>query len=383
MTANILYMQKDTAQTPKKKFTFPKINWKNPVVITVGVLLLIVLFKVVSIASFVFNMMSHPRPAALVTSVKAVKETWPETFSAVAQLKSENGALLKAELPGVLKEINVQAGQEVKKGDLLLVIGGGSERAAAKLAQLTYERAKELRAQSVNTQNDLDQAEAAYAQAKSDLDKKEISAPFDGEVGIPQVFVGQYIEVGTPLIAVEARKTIYADFGLPQNRLPQLQKGAEALLTVDAFQGETFRGVIEGVDPRVDDATLTVAVRAAFENKDGRLLSGMFGSVRVALKEKQEGVSIPASAIVYSAYGNAVYVLSPGEDPQTKKKVTVAKQTFVKVLSTQGDFVLVSGIAEGDEVVTSGQMKLRNGAPVRVDNGQSLPADKNPKVQES
>lgn len=376
-------MQKNTPQTSGKKFAWPKISWKHPVVLTLLVILIIFTLKAASIASFVFNMMAHPRPAPLVTSAKAKAETWPQIFSAVAQLKSENGTLLKAEMAGTLKEINVQAGQEVKAGDLLMVIDADAERAAAKLAELTYNRAKDLRAQSVNTQNDLDQAEATYLQAKAALDKKEIRAPFDGVVGIPQVFLGQYITVGTPLIAVESRKTIYADFGLPQNRVASLEKGAEAVLTVDAFPSESFKGKVEGVDPRVDDATLTVAVRAAFENAEGKLLSGMFGTVHVTMKESQTGLAVPASAIVYSAYGNIVYVLAEGADPQTKKKALLCNQAFVKVLATQGDWVLVSGLKDGDEVVTQGHMKLRNGSPVRVDNGQSLPADKAPKVQES
>lgn len=376
-------MQKDTPQTSGKKFAWPKISWKHPVVLTLLVIVIIFAIKAASIVGFVMNMMAHPRPAPLVTSAKAKAETWPQIFSAVAQLKSENGTLLKAEMAGTLKEINVQAGQEVKAGDLLMVIDADAERAAAKLAELTYNRAKDLRAQSVNTQNDLDQAEATYLQAKAALDKKEIRAPFDGVVGIPQVFLGQYITVGTPLIAVESRKTIYADFGLPQNRVASLEKGAEAVLTVDAFPSESFKGKVEGVDPRVDDATLTVAVRAAFENAEGKLLSGMFGTVRVTMKESQTGLAVPASAIVYSAYGNIVYVLAEGTDPQTKKKALLCNQTFVKVLATQGDWVLVSGLKDGDEVVTQGHMKLRNGSPVRVDNGQSLPADKAPKVQES
>lgn len=378
-------MQKDAAakEAPKKKFSFPKISWKNPVVIAILVLLIIFIVKFASVGLMIFNMISHPRPAPTVTTAKAKEETWPEYFSAVAQLKSENGALLKAELPGVLSEIAVTPGQEVKKDDLLLVISGSGERAAARMAKLTLERQRELREKNVNTQSDLDQAEAAYEQAASLLDKKEIRAPFDGEVGIPQVFVGQYVTVGMPLIAVESRKTIYADFGVPQENVSKLEKDAEVNLTVDAYPADVFKGKVEGVDPRVDDATLTVGVRAALDNKEGKLLSGMFGSINVTLKETRQGVAIPSSAIVYSAYGNAVYVLSPGEDPQTKKKATLAKQSFVKILATQGDYVLVSGIKEGDEVVTAGQMKLRNGAAVQVDNAQALPAEKKPQVQES
>ena len=370
-------------QAAKKKFSWPKINWKNPVVITVSVLLAIFAIKVVSIVLFVANMMAHPRPPAMVTSAVAKTEKWPTYWAAVAQLRSSNGALLKAEMPGTLKEINVTAGQQVKKGDLLLVIDADGERAAAKWAQLGWERAKQLRERSVNTQSDLDLAEANYNQAKALLDKKEIRAPFDGVVGIPQVLLGQYVTVGMPLIAVESREVMYADFAVPQGRVAQVEKGAPAELTVDAYAGEIFNGTIEGVDPRVDDATLTVNVRASFENKEGKLLSGMYGSVQVRLKETVEGVAIPASAIVYSTYGNGVYKVGAGENPQTKAPEKQAQQAFVKILATQGDWALVSGLADGDEVVTSGHMKLRNGAGVRVDNSQSLPADKKPKVQES
>lgn len=369
--------------TAPKKSSKPFLNWRGPIVITLLVLLGIFLIWGVKLAVFIFKMMSTPTQSSVVTTVVAQTQRWPRQLNAVAELKSTNGALLKAEVAGPIREILVSPNQEVKKGDLLLSIDADAERASAKFASLSYERAKELRAQNVNTQNDLDIAEANYAQARAALDKKEIRAPFDGVVGIPQVVLGQYITAGHPLIAVESRKTIYADFAVPQGRLPQILVGSPVELTVDAHPGIVFAGTLEGVDTRVDEQTLTVIARATFPNPEGKLLSGMFGSLTLQLKDIDEGLAIPATAVIYSAYGNAVYVTGLGTNPKTKKEELQATQSFIKIIAAQGDWVLVSGLKEGDEIVTTGHMKLHNGSAIKVDNSQLLPAEKNPTLQES
>lgn len=370
-------------KTPAKKMKWPKINWKNPVVIVVTLLIVLAIYKAGTIVSIIMYYINNPRPPAVVATAVAKSEKWPRTLTGVARLRSSNGALLKAEMAGTCKEINVEAGQKVKKGDVLLAIDADAERATAKLAELTLKRAQDLRAQGVNTQNDLDVAEANYAQALASLQKKEIRAPFDGQVGIPQVFLGQYVEVGVPLISIESKEVMNADFGVSQGMAPAVEKEAKATLTVDAYPEVVFEGKISGVDPRVSDETLTVGVRAVFDNREGKLLSGMYGSIGVQLKQTDEGVAVPASAVVYSAFGNSVYILEKKQNEKTKKEELIASQAFVKVLATQGDWVLVTGVKEGAEVVTIGHMKLRNGDPAVVDNGQSLTTEKAPKVQES
>jgi len=358
--------------------------FKKPVVITLSILLLIVLVYLGQMAFGIYMMMSHPRPDPTVSTAIAKPESWNKTLTAVGTLRSPSGAVIRAEAPGMLKEINFEAGAKVKKGDLLLVVDADAEKAAAKLAEVTYLRAKELRAGGVNSQADLDQAEAAYYQAKAALDKKEIRAPFDGVVGISQAYLGQYVNVGTSLIAVEDLSSMNLDFAVSQREAGLVKVGSAVRLTVDAYPGEIFEGVIKGVDPRVDDQTRTLAVRAEFSNADGRLLSGMFGTVEVVLDEKIEAMVLPSTAIVYSAYGSFVYKVEQGEHPKTKKPATIVKQIFVKTGSKVGDFVAVlEGLKDGDEVVSVGQMKLRNGSAIQIDNTQVPAASLVPTPSES
>ncbi len=364
------------------KIPFPKVSFKNPVFIVASIFLVLLVIWWAKVA-FMVVMMSRPRPPVVVSTALATLETWPHRQEVVAALKSKNGTFLKAENSGVVKEIAVEANQSVRKGDLLLAIDADSERAAAKLAKLTYERAKELREKSVNTQNDLDQAEAAYAKALAELDKKDIRAPFDGVVGVPQVFLGQYVTPGMTLLAIEDNSVIYADSGVAQGSVAGVKLQSGVTLTVDAFPGERFEGTVVGVDPRLSENTLTAMVRAVFPNPEGKLLSGMFGTLSVRLEGQEEGFSLPATAIVYSAYGNFVYVTASRTNEKTKATEKIVKQTFVKILAAQGDFVLVGGLNDGDEVVIAGQLKLKNGTPISVDNSRVPPVSKTPTPLES
>ena len=371
-----------TKLSTKPPFKFPSIPWKNPIVITVLVVLGLFAIKGLQVVIMILGM--KPPPPAVVSTMVVHQESWPKSLTAVARLASPQGAMLKAELAGILKEIHFVSGQQVKKGDLLLAVDSDAERAAAKLAKLNYERAKDLRAQNVNTQNDLDTAEANYNEAQAVLDKKDIRAPFDGKVGVTQVYLGQYINVGDPLVAIESLKEINADFGVPQVSLPLLKVGADVELTVDAYPDTVFKGLIEGVSPRLDDGTLNAAARASFQNKDAKLLSGMYGKLKVRLSQTDTGVSIPGIAVSYSAYGNFVYVLKDEKDKKIGKMAKIARQAFVTLGDTQGDFVLaVKGLKDGDEIVTAGQLKLKNGSPVSVDNSDNLPVSKNPNPPES
>jgi membrane fusion protein (multidrug efflux system) len=368
------------SQSPKP-FKVPAFI-KNPVVITLLVVLGI--FVIYGLQILVAQLTRRMPPPASVSTTVVHQESWPKTLTLVTRLYSPEGALLKAQMAGVLKEIHFTPGQMVKKGDLLLAVDSDYERAAAKLAKLDYERARQLRDQNVNTQNDLDNAEAAYAEAQATLDKKDIRAPFDGKVGITQVYLGQYINVGDPLVAIESLKQINADFGVPQVSLPLVKAGSPVELTVDAYPDAIFKGRVEGISPRLDDATLNAAARAVFENGDGRLLSGMYGSLKVSLSENQTGCPIPEVAVSYSVYGDYVYVLSSNKDPKTGKVNKVVTQTFVTLGDTQGDFVLVTkGLKAGDEIVTAGALKLHNGSAVSIDNSNTVPLSRNPHPQES
>jgi len=355
--------------------------FKKPVVITLLALAVLAGIYGLQLGLKIYGMLTNPRPNPTVSTAVAESRSWNESFNVVGSLRSPYGSLLRAEVPGRVIEIVVEPGSQVSKGDLLLVIDAQSERARADLAKLTYERAQALREKNVNTQNDLDQAKASYEEALADLAKKEIRAPFDGEVGVPAVYLGEYVTPGDPLVSVEDLSMMNADFSVPQRDAGLLKVGRSVRMHVDAYD-EEFEGVITGIDPRVDQGTRNIMVRASFDNPEGKLLSGMFASLEVVLDNEIDALVLPSTSVVYSAYGEYVYKIAlEGDD---KKAETVVKQIFVQTGDRIGDYVaILSGLEEGDEVVTVGQMKLRNGIPVQIDNSDTPAMSMNPTPEES
>jgi membrane fusion protein, multidrug efflux system len=386
-----------TAQPKNTRRKFA-INFKHPLVITGLVLLIIVAIKLISVGLVIIKMVTNPRPPASVSTVVVQADGWQRTLSAATSLQSPVGALLKSEVAATVKAIPLSPGTQVAKGDLLIELDADTQQAELKSAQaklrlatINLVRARDLRAQGVNTPSDLDTAEATAAQAEGEAEeimasiaKREIRAPFAGRVGIPQVEVGKYITPGTPLVALEAQGQINADFAVAQRYLPLIKLRGKAYLTLDAYPNERFEGVIAGIDPQLSIDTRTLSIRATFPNSEGKLVSGMFGAIEVELAERVEGIVVPQIAITHSAYGDSIYVLTRSTDPKKKTEILQVKQAFVKLGETLGDYVVVlSGIQAGDEVVIAGQMKLRNGDPVRIDNKELPSFSKNPSPVES
>jgi membrane fusion protein, multidrug efflux system len=208
------------------------------------------------------------------------------------------------------------------------------------------------------------------AQQKALIAKKTIRAPFAGRLGIRQVDLGQYLPAGGSIVTLQSLDPIYVNFSVPQQDVTHLQKGQTVAVTVDAYPGVNFTGTITAINSKVDDATRNIQVQATLPNDGERLLPGMFASVDVELPQQDRFVTLPETAIVYNPYGDAVYVLEKGPDGGL-----VARQQFVQLGDTRGDQVaIVKGIQPGQEVVTAGQIKLRNGSPVKVNNSIA-PAD--------
>lgn len=329
-----------------------------------------------------------PMPTVAVAVAIPKQEVWPVTFSAVAALQSSEGVTVKTELAGLVKRVAFTSGATVAAGDLLVELDASREEAQLKgldasvrLAQLSLNRARDLREKSTNSQADLDAAEAACAQALAVADemriviaKKHIVAPFGGKLGIQQVYPGQYLGVADPIVQLDALDPIYADFGLPQQNVPLLRPGLTVQITIDAYPGRTFAGKVEAVNAHVSEDTRNVRIRAVLPNPDGVLRPGMFGRAEVVLPETRSVLIVPSTAIVYNPYGDAVYVVENG----------VAKQRFVQTGAQRGDLVVVqSGLAPGDQVVTAGQFKLRNGMPVTINNTITPDASPAPHPQES
>jgi membrane fusion protein (multidrug efflux system) len=229
-----------------------------------------------------------------------------------------------------------------------------------------------LRAQGTNAQAELDAATAAFQQAQANgaairatIAKKTICAPFSGRLGIRQVNLGEFLRSGSPVVELETLDPIYLNFALPQQNVAQVAAGQPVQVSVDACPGEVFAGTVTASNSGVDDATRNFQLQATLKNADGRLRPGMFGSVEVQLPATEKVITLPLSAIVYNPYGNAVYIVEkPGKDG-----ARIVRQQFVQTGATRGDQVAVTkGVKPGDLVVTAGQLKLRNGASIVVNN---------------
>lgn len=319
------------------------------------------------------------RPApATVTTAPAMAEKWRNTLHAVGSLESFQGVTLRSELEGRIVHVAFESGARVAAGDLLVEMDTAAEaaqlrsnEATARLAELNLQRARELRQTNANTQADLDAAEATFAQAaaaiestKATLAKKRIVAPFAGRLGLRQVNTGQFLNKGDTVVTLEATHPIYADFTLPQQDVTALQPGLAVQVMIDAFPGRTFAGLIEATDPRVSGTTRNLRARATLPNADEALRPGMFATVDVQLPDERDVIVLPATAIVYSPYGDSVYVVAKDD-----KGVLAAQQRFVKTGPKRGDQIaLLDGVKAGEEVVTAGQGKLRPGTPVTVNN---------------
>jgi membrane fusion protein (multidrug efflux system) len=332
-------------------------------------------------------------PTQTVSTAKATATDWQSKLEAVGSLRAVSGADLSLELPGVVDLIDFKSGDDVKAGQLLLrlrvdddVAKLDSLKAVAELAKITLERDQKQLSVKAISQAIVDNDTAAYkndvaqvAQQQALLDKKSLKAPFAGHLGIRQVDLGQYLSAGTPIVTLQALDPIYVDFFLPQQALSQLKVGQVATVKVDAYPNQTFVGEITAINPRVEASSRNLQVRATLKNPDRKLLPGMYATVDIDSGAPQKLVTLPQTAITYNAYGSTVYIVDDkGKDDKGQPKLQ-ARQTFVTTGATRGDQVAVmKGVKDGDTVITAGQMKLRDGSPVAVNNTIKPKDDANP-----
>jgi len=326
--------------------------------------------------------MSAGQPPQTVSTAKAVFEQWQTQERAVGTLRAVRGADLAPEVAGVVQSIQFQSGEQVKAGAPLLQLNADADvaslkalEAAAALAESTFQRdAEQFKAKAVS-QATLDADAAAVKNTKAQVEgqqalvaKKLIRAPFAGRVGIRAVDLGQYLSPGTKIVTLQALDPIFVDFLVPQVALARYAVGHKVSLGTDAFPAERFEGRIAALDPKVDPATRNVKVRATVRNPKQRLLPGMFATVESDLGDPQRLLTLPQTAISFNPYGNTVFVVEEKKGADGKSQL-VAQQKFVTTGATRGDQVAVlSGLKEGDTVVTSGQIKLRSGSVVLVNN---------------
>ena len=330
-----------------------------------------------------------------VSAAKAESSDWQPTIDAVGSLRAVRGADLSLEVSGVVEEILFQSGDEVQAGQILLRLRGEDEiaklqslEATAQLAQITYDRDVQLfKARAIsqavvdNDEANLRNFKAQVAQQKAIVDKKTLRAPFAGRLGLRQVDLGQFLSAGTVIATLQSLDPIFVDFLLPQQAVAQLAVGAKVEAKVDAFPDRMFTGKITAINPKIETASRNIQVRATLPNADQKLLPGMFATVQLETGAAQRLITLPQTAVSYNPYGSLVYLVDDkGKDADGKPQLT-ARQVFVTTGATRGDQVaILKGVAEGDMVVTSGQIKLRNGVPVVVDNRVVPKNDPDPKI---
>lgn len=330
-----------------------------------------------------------------VSAAKAESSDWQPTIDAVGSLRAVRGADLSLEVSGVVEEILFQSGDEVHAGQILLRLRAEDEvaklqslEATAQLAQITYDRDVQLfKARAIsqavvdNDEANLRNFKAQVAQQKAIVDKKTLRAPFAGRLGLRQVDLGQFLSAGTVIATLQSLDPIFVDFLLPQQAVAQLTVGAKVEAKVDAFPDRVFTGKIIAINPKIETASRNIQVRAMLPNADQKLLPGMFATVQLETGAAQRLITLPQTAVSYNPYGSLVYLVDDkGKGADGKPQLT-ARQVFVTTGATRGDQVaILKGVAEGDMVVTSGQIKLRNGVPVVVDNRVVPKNDPAPKI---
>ncbi len=355
-------------------------------------------FKAYGYKMMMKHMKGAANPPQTVSTIKAKIMDWQPELKAVGTLRAMKGADLAPEVAGTVDAINFESGDDVEEGKVLLHMRDGDDvaklqalEASVRLAELTLERdQKQLKAQAISQAAvDADKAALDAAKAQADaqrvlLSKKTIVAPFSGRIGIRSVDVGQYLNPGTTVVTLQQLDPIYLDFFLPEQTLPQIKTGLKATAKVDAYPEKTFEGEISAVNAKIDQTTRNILVRAIFKNPEHLLLPGMFANVAVAAGDTQRHVTLPQTAITYNPYGNTVYVVAKEESVNGGGQPSlVAKQVFVTTGDTRGDQVaILGGVKEGDEIVTAGQLKLRNGSPITINNAIQPTNDADPKPKD-
>jgi membrane fusion protein (multidrug efflux system) len=340
---------------------------------------------------------SFQPPPTAVSTVIAKKESWPSTLSVIGTAAAIQGVTVGADLPGTIDQIHFESGQWVHQGDILVELDTRQERAQLAsleaqrdLAKINYDRAQELVKAGVISRSEYDNAsaqqkatEAQVGDIRAAIARKTIRAPFTGVLGIRQVSLGQYLAAGQSIVSLQSLSPIYVNFGVPQQDTPKVIPGHILRITNADLPGLGFTGRIIAIDSVINEQTRNIQVQAIVTNKDNKLRPGMFVQVELPLGQPHDVIPLPASAINYAPYGDSVFVVTDLKDPKGNTYRGV-RQQVVKIEGSRGDQVaIVSGINPGDEVVSAGAFRLRNGAPIQVNNSIKPENSTNPHPAES
>jgi membrane fusion protein (multidrug efflux system) len=337
-------------------------------------------------------MQSQAMPPVTVSAATATSETWSPVIPSIGTLRASQGVDITAREAGIITELKFESGTEVAAGDLLAQQYVDDEQAHldalqadVELAELNLERAAELIEKNLSAQFEYDTRKAdrdrAIAQARNVrliIEKKSIRAPFAGRIGIRQVDLGEYVEPGDPIVRLEALDKILVDFNVSQRSIGQVSVGQPLRIRVDAYPGREFGGTVSAISPQVRSQTRQAQLEAIIDNETELLLPGMFVLVAVDLLATDQIVTLPQSTITYSPYGDSVFIIEESTNDQGETQL-VAQTRFVQTGDTRGDQVaILSGISIGEQVVTAGQIKLRNGSRIVIDNTVAVSNQPNP-----
>jgi membrane fusion protein, multidrug efflux system len=340
---------------------------------------------------------SFAPPPTAVTTVIAKKETWPSTLEVIGTTAAIQGVTVGADLPGTVDKIHFESGQSVHEGDVLVELDTRQERAQLAsmeaqrdLAQIQYGRADQLSKAGVISKSEYDNAaaqqKATVAQVgdiKAAIARKTVRAPFSGILGIRQISLGQYLAAGQAIVSLQSLNPIYVNFGVPQQDTGKVGVGRSLRITANDLPGATLNGKVTALDSVINEETRNIQIQATLQNPGAHLRPGMFVQVELPVGQPRDVIPLPASAINYAPYGDSVYVLTDMKDPKGNTYRGV-KQQVVKLEGSRGDQVAVtSGINPGDEIVSAGVFRLRNAAPVVVNNSVKPENNPNPKPSES
>ncbi len=339
-------------------------------------------------------MFSGGVPPVVVSAVKAESLPWQPRIRAVGSIRAVRGVDVTTEIPGIVESVHFASGDDVRSGALLVKLNTDTDRAqmqalqaGTELSRIIYERdQKQLEVQAVSQAVvDADAAElknrrAQLAQQKALTAKKFIRAPFSGRLGISTVTRGQYVNPGEKIVTLQLLDAVYVDFYLPQQDLSRISVGQAVDVATDTYPGRIFAGKVTAINPKVEADSRNVQIQVAVDNPKHELLPGMFAAVEVLAGQPRDYVTVPQAAVAFNPYGETVYLVHEKEKDAEGKPVLAAKQVFVTTGEARGDQVsLTHGIKAGDMVVTGGQMKLKNGSVVIINNEVPLSNDAAPK----
>jgi membrane fusion protein, multidrug efflux system len=323
----------------------------------------------------------EPPPEA-VTTIVAKQEKWPATLNVIGTMVAVQGVTVSADLPGTVARIAFDSGKSVNAGDVLVELDTRQERAQLAaieaqrdLAHINFNRMQQLVKEGVVAQTEYDNAiaqqratDAQVGEIRATIARKTIRAPFSGILGIRQINLGQYLAAGQAIVPLQALNPIYVNFSVPQEEGAKVRVGRAIRVTSNDAAGAGFTGRVTAIDSVINEATRNVQVQATLANPGSKLRPGMFVQVELGVGADRPVIALPTTAINYAPYGDSVYIVTDLKDPNGKTYRGV-RQQFVKLAGSHGDQVaVVSGINLGDEVVSSGVFKLRNGAAVQVNN---------------